>query len=208
MKLGTVAAALFLSVHGYAGIVMFDLNTVYTGTAPASTQTPWLRATFTDVTGGVLLQMQALNLTATEFASKWGFSLDPLLNASNLTVTYQSGDQAKNVTKGNNCCLLAGVSHDLLFGFETANNPSRLMQGDSSQYLLAGITGLKATDFGKPVMAHVQSIGAQGNSGWIAVSNKPNVSDVPEPHSWLLFGTMAAGLAVGIRRRRAQSTEQ
>lgn len=210
MRLGPILSAVLLATHSYAGSVMFDLNTVYTGTAPASANSPWLRATLTDVTGGVLLTMQALNLTATEFASKWGFSMNnPLLNVSSLTLTYQSGDKAKSTTSGNNCCKLGGVNHDLLFTFETSNKPSRLMQGDSSQYLLAGIVGLKATDFGRPVMAHIQSIGTQGNSGWIAVGNNPTTpSTVPEPHSWLLFGTMVAGLGVGIRRRRTNSTEQ
>lgn len=209
MKLPTaVAVALVLvSFHGYAGTVMFDLNTVYSGTAPASSNSPWLRATFTDVTGGVQVKMKTTNLTATEFASKWGFSINPLVNISNLTITYRSGERAKSTASGVDCCKLGGVNHDLLFQFETANRPARFMQNEYSEYLLAGIVGLKATDFGKPVMAHIQSIGAQGNSGWIAVGSTPSTPNaVPEPHSWLLFGTMLGGLAVGIRRRRVNST--
>lgn len=210
MKLSLILTAVLLSAHCSAGTVMFDLNTVHSGTAPASTQNPWLRATFTDATGGVLLKMEALNLTATEFVSKWGFSINPLVNLSGMTITYQNGEQAKSTSNGVNCCSLGGVNHDLLFQFETTNKPPRFMQNENSQYLLAGIVGLKAADFGRPVMAHVQSIGAQGNSGWIAVGNTPTTPDTatPEPHSWLLFGTMVAGLAVGIRRRRANSTEQ
>ena len=45
MSLRLVMSIVWLSVPGYAGSVMFDLNTVYSGTAPASTQNPWLRAT-------------------------------------------------------------------------------------------------------------------------------------------------------------------
>jgi len=223
-----LSASALLCMPLYAGNVIFDINQLITGTAPASAANPWLRATFSDVAGGVQLNLQTMNLTNTEFVSKWGFSLNTLYNPSNLVIGFVGGaPAATTLTRSSNCCKLgggAGGYYDIEFGFATSSSSgNRFLNGMTSQYLFSGISGLSTADFltfGSATkttssqltpwytVAHVQSIGASGQlSGWVSGSSSGSGvgSAVPEPQSWMLFGTVAAGLTFAVRRRRKQT---
>jgi len=162
-------------------------------------------------------------VTNTEFVSKWGFSLNTLYNPSNLVIGFVGGaPAATTLTRSSNCCKLgggAGGYYDIEFGFATSSSSgNRFLNGMTSQYLFSGISGLSTADFltfGSATtkttssqltpwysVAHVQSIG-QGNSGWVAGNTIG--APVPEPQSWMLFGTVAAGLTFAVRRRRKQT---
>jgi len=174
------------------------------GTAPVGAS-PWLRATFVDVSSGVVqLTLEAANLTATEFVSNWMFTLDPTLDAEDLDVSLGSAvgfGLPAVVAKNNKQNGGAGYKFDLKFAFETSNS-QRFTAGESLVATISSsATTLKAADFGfgtpknnSPSLttaAHVQSIGPGDNSGW--------VTTMPEPGTAALLGV--AGLALCRRCR-------
>lgn len=181
-----------------------DLNEVYSGTAPASAQSPWLRATFEDVSGGkVRLTMEALNLTANEFVGVWTFNLNPSLAPSQLTFNLAATDPgmasisaiSHNPT-GHNYKAGPEKYFDIMFNVENAAGPNRFTSGERIVYEI-GLSGgmLSAADFlfvnqqksgGSMInddwfsAAHVQAIGIAGQSGWLG-AKVVYANDEPAP---------------------------
>lgn len=193
-------------------LVLF-FGTEFSGGTPPAGPTPWLTATFTQVAGGVQLQMSNVNLVGTEFVTGWYFNLNPALNPANLFLGFVSGEAATGISRGADGFKADGDGYfDFKLDFATASTADRFTAGETSTYLISGISGLTAADFNFlsapgggtgswSSAAKVQGIGPAGGSGWVGGEV------VPEPASWLLLGTVTATLAWGVLRRRRLQTQ-
>lgn len=187
---------------GHADSITFDLNYEFSGgQSPVGDRVPWLQATFTDHAAGVLLKMEAVNLTAAEWVKEWYFNFDDTKNVNDLVFTYQGGIEA-SLNKKVPQLQADGVGvFDFKFQFPQAKF-KRFGINSTSIYLITGIDGLNVHDFdflsdikGKKGIftsaAHIGSIGEDAeDSGWIGA--KP----VPEPATIFILGTGFLGLCV------------
>jgi hypothetical protein len=209
-----VAAMLLAGSSASAGSITFNLATEYSGGSQPSGN---LVATFTDVSGGVQLTMDASALTGGEFVSDWVFNF--ALDASKLVATHQSGATASSVGLVNQSFEInPSKFYDIKFSFPTSNSSSTRLGPSfaTSVYLLTSSTlTLDATQFNvlasggnsknpPPYFfsaAHVQGIGPSALlSGKVGDGNSSDNDvpvNVPEPSSAAaaLFGLGAIGLA-------------
>jgi len=182
--------------------VVYHFGDVYSGASPASTSQPWVEAVFEDVSPGtVSLSISNPNLTGSENVGNMYFNLNPNLNPLDLTFTADGGSGgfvAPTISTGTDNFKAGGGKYDILFAFSEGSACQRFTSGESVEYLISGISGLMASDFAylstaasghSPFFAatHVERIGSESQSGWIAVTS------VPEPR----FATLA-GLALSL----------
>jgi hypothetical protein len=200
------------------GDVVFNLNYEFSGAQSPQGPAPWLTATFSDVSTGIVqLEMSTAGLINQEFVSEWFFNLNTSYNPSNLVITHVSSDvTAETVLKSasqstNTNKLKADGDGYFDFGFEFyTSGVNKFVAGKTSIYTISGIPNLKETDFlfvSAPgggngswhSAAHVQGIGATGGgSGWIG----PTTAAVSEPSPYLAYGLALGGLGWVMWRRR------
>lgn len=186
MKKGLLAVLCGVLIFGVCGPsqaeLIFQLNQTYSGTSPTG-PAPWLIATFQDAGANtVSLTLNASGLRADEFVSSWYFNIAPGFGEAILpnpdTGAFNYGGQYS-----------AGSAQgfDIQFVFPTSN-ANRFGAGDSITYSLQG-EGLDESDFNYLnnnglglyySAAHVQSIGLNGESGWIATGGS-NTTPSPSP---------------------------
>jgi len=222
--MGLLAACAFVGLpmtQVSAAPITFELDTEFSGgTAPAG-PAPWVTATFEDlIGGGVQLTINALNLTGTEFISEFNFNFNPVKNAaSNLGATPGTGTQTAWESRGaGNDAFKAGpdgwVDFYIEFPTSGATPADRFTAGETFVFTWAGLT---AADFnfasvnksgsadkaGFFAVAHVQSIGTSGGSGWIGDGDGGGgTTRVPEPGTLALLGLSLTGLAIARRRKQ------
>lgn len=198
-----VAASCAVTVS--AASVSFDLTVEFSGATPPDGAGPWLRATFTDVVGGVELELESLLTGSTEFLDVWDFNLDPMLSPTLLSFAHTGSSGSFNlptIATGVDAFMADGDGlYDIEFEFDNAPPADRFGGSDSVSYLITSTESISALSFDFlsapagghgpfPTAAHVQGTGGGDESGWITV---------PEPSAVLL---LALG-ALGASRRRS-----
>lgn len=211
----TAVVAISLGSVLSAKAITIGLGSPFTSDPSPAGTAPWLTATFTDVSGGVQLKIDAANLSGSEFASDIYFNLD--VSTTGLT----SSQQAKTGTFTDPTFAISGSGQwnkadgtgghfDLVYSFDTSSG-NTFGSGESVTFLLSGITGLTANDFnvlntdGSPnyaAAAHIQSL-SDGGSTWIGggTDTRTNNVSVPDAGSTaLLLGAALSGLGMMTRR--------
>ncbi len=207
---------LTLAVPSRASDLVYFFSDVYGGTAPASTNLPWLSAGVKDISPGtVLLTMTNLNLMATENVDLYYFNANPAVVGSlKATVVGGSGGfDAPKIQIGEDKFKAGGDGrYDIQLSFSsggTANN--RFTSGEYALIEIQGSPTLTASDFAfmsSPVggstpfyaSAHVQRINGT-TSGWVNAT-QVRVVPVPEPSVAALGLLAVAGMTCCLRRTR------
>jgi hypothetical protein len=204
-----------LSPYAAAGAgIAFHLSTVFSGSAPVSTNGPWVEAAFRDVSPGLVrLTVTNLNLVRRESLGELYLNLNTNLNPTSLKFSLAGGSggfDAPKISTGIDLFKADGDGkYDLLFTFTQGGGQNhRFTAGEYLVCDISGIATLTALDFGylsAPAggvgpfyaAAHVQRIGSAGLSGWVAPGG---IAVVPEPSVGALVG-VALALLVRMRRR-------
>lgn len=204
-----VATGYLLPTKTNAAGILYQFDTPFPSDLNPDGSSPWIDASFQDVSGGVLLTVNNVGLTSSEFLQGNGsganggifFNLNPNDDPTSLTFTLesQSANFGTSINTGENAFKADGDGkYDIVFDFS-----SHLFAGGASfSYLISGITGLSSSDFAYMsapaggsgpfyAAAHVMGLSPNGsNSTWIEPGNGPlQLTPVPEPSS---IGLIAA----------------
>jgi hypothetical protein len=212
-----VAAGVLVPRQVTAESFLYQFAQAFSGTAPASTNGPWIDGLFQTITpGAVRLTVSNLNLTGSENVDYLYLNLNPALNVTKLQFAFAGSggsfttpkvDKAEDGYKADGDGL-----YDIRFDFAQNGGVKSLFgAGDYLVCNISGISNLTASDFvfkSTPAggagpfyaAAHVQRIGAGSLSGWIDASSV-SPSPVPEPAA-LGLGALGAGLWLARRRTR------
>ena len=196
--------------------VIFDLNIEYSGATPPEGASPWLKATFEDSgVDQVTLTLSTPNLTDKENVKVWMFNLDPDYEPTDLAFSAPSAGDFTAPTVFTRAIGIDGYKadgdgyFDIKIEFENSGgSASRFGVGDVVVYTITYTPGgnvLTADSFdfiSEPdggqgeykTVAHVGSIGAGADSGWIAT---------PEPATLGLL--LLGGLAFWTRSRQSSA---
>ena len=202
-----------------AGTITFELDDDYGSAIPSGV----LKATFEDVSGGVLLTMDATALTLTEFVKEWVFNFSG--DVDTLDFTFDSGFAAPQIKKGkdlfdpptldeNKVDIEPAKGFDIGFSFSEANDGTRFGPTDTvlnpavSVYLITSASPLAAAMFNVKIAdpdypfttaAKVNALanGQSAKQGDSDSSDNEEPTPVPEPSSAAaaIFGLGALGLA-------------
>lgn len=216
MRIASVMAAtglLAAATAASADFLAIELDFEYSGATAPSGSGPWLRAEFNSTTPGeVQLKLISLLNSSTEKVKDWGFNFDPSLNATNLSVSQESGPAATWSTGTNHWKAGGNGWYDLRFSFSPSSDLFK--QGSVAEFTITSTDPISAHSFmyqsvnGPPSKngfysaAHVLGIYVE-ESGWIAPSGPPEQVLVPLPAPVALGGAgLALAAGVSIRRRR------
>ncbi len=209
-----------LTSVAYSGQVDYQFNDPFSGTAPASTNQPWIDAMFEDVTPGtVQLTVANLNLSGSENVGGLYLNLNPTYDPTALRLSFLGGSggfATPLVSLGQNAFKADGDGkYDVLFSFdEGGTDATRFTAGEYMVCQISGIPNLSAADFACQSLpaggigpfyaaAHVQRIGDGALSGWVSATVVMDSSLIPEPGSGTLLGlASAAGIVFSVIRRR------
>lgn len=210
VAVGVVFAVMvcFGSARANASGILYQFDNVFSGSVAPSPTPPWMNAAFQNAANGVLLTIASSGLTNGEFVSGLYFNLNPADTVDNLNFSLQDtagSFSAPTISTGENAFKADGDGYyDILLNFSTIDG-YRFVVGDSITYLITGVTGLTASDFGYlsyPAVgdtpnglfaaAHIQGIGT--SSAWINPSQL-NILSVPEPAP-VAFAGMGVAIAL------------
>ena len=212
-----LGALLLSSSSASASVVFYSFNDVFNGATPAGSS-PWVTATFTDLStpGKVQLTITDPGLTGNEFLGSLFLNLDPADKPSSLKFTEVGSTgtfSAPKISTGEDKFKANGDGkYDILFSFSQKPAAATAFGvGDSVTFdITSTSTTLTASDFAflstatcgtSPFLAAAEVEGIPTScatttaDGWVA----PNgLTAVPEPSASLLLA-LAAGLCLGVR---------
>src|SRR5262245_40770395 len=214
-----MAAVSLAAPRALAADYVYQFNNAFSGSAPVSTNRPWIDAIFQTVTPGtVRLTVTNLTLSASENVDQVYFNLNTALKPANLTFTLvnESGlFKVPKISTGVNKFQADGDGkYDILFNFNSGGTANtRFTAGESVTYYISGIPNLVAADFSylsAPAggagpfyaAAHVQRIGNGTLSGWLSASAMTPLL-VPEPTT-IALSLLASGVWL-VRRASRRS---
>ncbi len=190
-RLTTILTVLFTITFGFCEGMLYELDTVTSGTSPAGTS-PWITATFSDAgSGKVNLDLSSANLSGAGYISLWYFNFDPVENINDLVFTRTDAGSitTPTISTSTDGYTLTGTGYfDIEFNFSTdfkggntmTYEISSLVSLTPSMFYFTDTTGNLQTE------AEIQKI--QGNnSGTIG-------APAPEPKTYLMMATMIAFL--------------
>jgi hypothetical protein len=101
MKKSSILTLMLMGIIGYAlpasaTVLNWNFNYEFSGAHEPEGAAPWLNATFDDGgrPGSVTLTMSDVNLVDAEHVKLWAFNLDPILDPTDLTITFSTGLEA------------------------------------------------------------------------------------------------------------------
>ena len=212
-----LAAIFAITGHAaYAATYSYEFLTEFSGGTPPDATAPWATLSFTDVIGGVELDLHLSGLTSPENAKFFGFNFGPnpgnaalQTRLSGLTFTNTGGQAASSISAPTlNAYKADGDGFfDILFNYPTSGD--YFGAGEHSIYKITG-SSVTASDFNYQSLTgggngiwysalHVQQTGtSNGGSGWIGATV---AAPVPEPE---IYAMLAAGLGLMgfVARRR------
>lgn len=213
LKLITLIGAIFTSHAMATQTLRYDFDYIVgIGVVPPTTNSfvaePWAYATFTNSTLNQVKINITSNLVGDEFISSVSFNIDPILKLEKLIFTNTSTQGQFSIPQitadMNKINAGAGTRLDLEFIFnKRANDSNRFDLSDSISYIIdyTGNELMTCESFNfidntnkYNAIAHVQSIGTENTSAWIGNSQ------IPEPHSAIMFGSLS--LLTLLRRRK------
>ena len=213
-----VAVSLVLAGAARGGVITFGLTEEFSGATPPEGTVPpaWLTVTIddgADVTDGIVtLTLAATNLTGSEKVKEWCLNLDPFFSPTNLVFSspVKTGTfKDPTISKGTDAYQADGDGlYDIQFAFDqTGNTAKNFGAGESIGYTVTLSSGgtLTASSFdflSTPAggqgpyhtAAHVQSIGAGEDSGWITA---------PEPATLGVLATGTVFCLLAARRKKS-----
>ncbi|UCE59930.1 MAG: hypothetical protein JSU63_21105 [Phycisphaerales bacterium] len=207
-RLLALTVALFIGGTAAADMVVFELDTEFSGAYPPEGTGPWLRATFDDGGSDLTLTLESLLTGDGEHVKIWDFNLDPLLDPTLLDFTYagSSTGPAASISTGVNAFKADGDGlYDIQFDW---GDPSEFTAGEVVEYTIDSPETLTASSFSflsapagghGPFLtaAHVGGVGDEDQySGWITGEQVI----VPVPGAALL-GMVGIGLVGAFRKR-------
>jgi hypothetical protein len=207
LKLRVLGVLLLLASGAFADVIV-NLDYEFSGGADPAGTPPWVTLTFEDIAGGVRLTIANVGLTGTEFNSEVSWNLDPAKNAASFVPTSTTGGThtVGTVSRGTDAFKADGDGFfDYKLDLPTGPPSARFVAGET---FVIEWSGLTSADFNFPSVngpvdkngfiaaAHIQSIGPNGESGWIG-----NGPTVPEPSSIMLLGTVLLGSVAILRRK-------
>ncbi len=212
--LGLLVLSLAIFASPARADLVIDFNTVFSSGPNPDGTGPWLTATFHNLSQNTVQLTLTSHLVAPDYLSDVYFNIDPGLGnpSPSMVIGQDSGVTYSLIHYGTDCCKADGDGYyDLEIDFPTAA-ASRFGAGSSAVFTLtfAGLTEdsfnfLSTAGGGEgtyTAAAHIQSIGTNGASTWLAgTPGSPRPPDVPEPSSLMLLGTGLAGLSATLRRK-------
>jgi hypothetical protein len=195
-----------------AGVVSVNFNMMYgTPSGTPALPAPWLNATFTDVSSGVVdMKITAVDLAAGEKIGDVCFNVNPPFDPANLLFsapTVTGGTVGiLSLTKGEDVFAADGDGYfDIHLAFDTTT-AGAFSNGEAVDYTitLAGLTANSFIALSTPhggfgpfyAAAHIQGLGTlQDKSAWVTTLEPPTV---PEPTT---IGLLGLG-ALALRRRK------
>ncbi len=215
---------IILAPSSHADVIDFNFDALFSASGtPVSTNTPWVRAEFTDISPGtVQLTFTSLSLSNNENVDELYLNLDPSLNPNSLVFsnTASSGSfTLPTIATGVNSFKADGDGkYDIHFAFDNSGtSPTLFDDTDSVTYKITGIGSLVASNFvflSAPAggngpfygALHFQRLGTSATqSAW----SDSSVTVVPEPGAislMILPGLLYLGHRVSRRRTHSSAT--